>query len=29
MEIYYIEDESTKPWEQIPATLRYLSSMKL
>jgi sugar phosphate isomerase/epimerase len=29
MEIYYIEDESTKPWEQIPATLQYLSSMKL
>jgi sugar phosphate isomerase/epimerase len=29
MELYYIEDESTKPWEQIPATLRYLSSMKL
>jgi len=28
-EIYYIEDESTKPWEQIPATLAYLSSMKL
>jgi hypothetical protein len=28
-EIYYIEDESTKPWEQIPASLEYLSAMKL
>ena len=26
---YYIEDESTKPWEQIPVTLQYLSTMKL
>jgi sugar phosphate isomerase/epimerase len=29
VEIYYIEDESTKPWEQIPVTLSYLSSVKL
>lgn len=28
-EIYYVEDESTKPWTQIPETLAYLSSMKL
>ena len=29
VELYYIEDESTKPWEQIPVTLKYLSAMKL
>jgi sugar phosphate isomerase/epimerase len=29
MEIYYIEDESTKPWEQIPQSLAYLSALKL
>jgi sugar phosphate isomerase/epimerase len=29
VEIYYIEDESTRPWEQIPVSLAYLSSMKL
>ena len=29
VELYYIEDESTKPWEQIPVTLKYLSSLKL
>jgi sugar phosphate isomerase/epimerase len=28
-EIFYVEDESTKPWEQIPETLKYLSSLKL
>ena len=28
-EIYYIEDESPKVWEQIPETLKYLSSLKL
>jgi sugar phosphate isomerase/epimerase len=28
-EIFYIEDESTKPWEQIPESLKYLSSLKL
>jgi sugar phosphate isomerase/epimerase len=26
-EIYYIEDESTAPWEQIPQSLRYLSGL--
>jgi sugar phosphate isomerase/epimerase len=26
-EIFYVEDESARPWEQIPATLRYLSSL--
>jgi hypothetical protein len=26
---FYIEDESTKPWEQIPESLRYLSSLEL
>jgi sugar phosphate isomerase/epimerase len=29
MEIYYIEDESTKPWQQIPESLKYLSTMTL
>ncbi len=29
VEIYYIEDESTKPWQQIPLTLEYLSKLKL
>ena len=29
MEIYYIEDESTKPWEQIPQSLEYLKALKL
>jgi sugar phosphate isomerase/epimerase len=29
VEFYYIEDESTKPWEQIPVSLKYLSAMKL
>jgi sugar phosphate isomerase/epimerase len=28
-EIYYIEDESPKVWEQIPESLKYLSSLKL
>ena len=28
-EIFYIEDESTKPWEQIPETVKYLSSLRL
>jgi sugar phosphate isomerase/epimerase len=28
-EIFYIEDESTKPWEQIPESLKYLASLKL
>jgi sugar phosphate isomerase/epimerase len=26
-EIYYIEDESKKPWEQIPQSLQYLSGL--
>jgi sugar phosphate isomerase/epimerase len=26
-EILYVEDESAQPWQQIPATLRYLSSL--
>jgi sugar phosphate isomerase/epimerase len=26
-EILYVEDESARPWEQIPATLRYLTSL--
>jgi sugar phosphate isomerase/epimerase len=29
VELYYIEDESTKPWEQIPVSLKYLASLKL
>jgi sugar phosphate isomerase/epimerase len=28
-EIYYIEDESTKPWEQIPESLKYLSGLSV
>jgi sugar phosphate isomerase/epimerase len=28
-EIYYIEDESTKPWDQIPESIKYLTSLKL
>ncbi|MET0552955.1 MAG: sugar phosphate isomerase/epimerase, partial [Vicinamibacteria bacterium] len=28
-EIYYIEDESPKPWEQIPQSLKYLSGLAL
>lgn len=28
-EIYYIEDESTKPWEQIPQSLKYLSGLSV
>ena len=28
-EIFYIEDESTKPWEQIPESLKYLSGLSL
>ena len=28
-EIYYIEDESPKVWEQVPLSLTYLSALKL
>jgi sugar phosphate isomerase/epimerase len=28
-EIYYIEDESPKVWEQLPLSLKYLSALKL
>lgn len=28
-EIYYIEDESPKPWEQIPQSLKYLSGLSV
>jgi sugar phosphate isomerase/epimerase len=28
-EIFYIEDESEHPWEQVPESLKYLSSLKL
>ena len=28
-EIYYLEDESPKVWEQIPESLQYLSNLKL
>jgi sugar phosphate isomerase/epimerase len=28
-QILYVEDESARPWEQIPATLRYLASLVL
>jgi sugar phosphate isomerase/epimerase len=29
VEIYYLEDESTKPWQQIPVSLEYLAKVKL
>jgi sugar phosphate isomerase/epimerase len=29
VEIYYLEDESPKPWEQLPKSIAYLSSLKL
>lgn len=28
-EIFYLEDESEHPWEQIPASLKYLSGLRL
>jgi sugar phosphate isomerase/epimerase len=28
-ELFYVEDESTNPWEQIPESLEYLSGLKL
>jgi sugar phosphate isomerase/epimerase len=28
-EIYYIEDESPRPWEQIPQSLNYLASLRV
>jgi sugar phosphate isomerase/epimerase len=28
-EIYYLEDESPKPWEQLPKSIGYLASLKL